>query len=329
MTDKFPTTLRAYADQRAAEAKNDSTVEPLGRPRVFSVSPLDIVVYPERNIRPIEPETVEKYKAAFLRGDKFPPVHVSMEKGQIVLKHGYHRTLAAQELVRDNPDMAHLQLELTEFKGNAADCIIMMLNAQDSLDVDPVSRAEAYLALLNQGLSLAKIAVRIGKSDEHVSQQLLLVEADEPIKALIRSKSVSATTVIQLIEEEKQGSKPHGAVVAEMVKNAEAVGAKKATLKHRTTPATSRKPKIGQVRASLKSLLVISDSLREALNSAPAATATTSPEASEAEEPMVALSLPAAKVAELLALLDGQAGTKANPESSESSESAEDTDQPK
>ncbi|HBO7832537.1 TPA: hypothetical protein L5A09_006690 [Pseudomonas aeruginosa] len=301
---KLPTTLRAYAEQRAAQAKEDESVQPLGRPRVFSESPLNILVYPERNIRPINPETIAEYKAAFLRGDKFPAIDVSIENGLVVLEHGYHRTLAAQEAMREKPvEMADLQLELREFKGNDFDRIVMMLNAQNSLDVDPVSRAEAYRALLNlsPSMTITKIADRLGKSGEHVSQQLLLVEADEKVKQLIREKKVSPTAVIQLIEEEKQGGKKHGLVVEEMVRNATAAGKVKATLKHRGAKPAGNKLRIGEVRSSLKSLSAISGSLRDALGSAKE-----SANEAEADSVMVDVSLPASKVAELLALLEAQ-----------------------
>lgn len=308
--EKIPTSLRAYAEQRAAEAKADSGVQPLGRPRVFAAPPLDIIVYPERNIRPISRETIEDYKLAFLRGDVFPAVDVTMEQGQIVLQHGYHRTIAAQELVRENPDMAHLQLELREFKGNASDRIVMMLNAQNALPVDPVSRAEAYRTLINQGMSAAKVAERVGKTPEHVSQQMILVEADERVKQAIRAEKISATAVVELIREEKQGGANHADVVASMLSNAEAAGKPKATLKHRSKPsASSPKLSIKVVRTSLQSLGEITGSLREALSQQP----TTDAQDDGEQSAMVALSLPATKVAELLALLELQASQEQSP----------------
>lgn len=313
-TTKLPTSLRAFAEQRTAEAKAGESVQQLGRPRVFAINPLEILVYPERNIRPIEPDTIAQYKAAFVRGDVFPPIDVAIEHGQIVLEHGYHRTLAAQELVRENPDMAHLQLELREFKGNASDRIVMMLNAQDALPVDPVSRAEAYRTLLNQGMKMAQIAGRVGKTPEHVSQQLVLVESDELVKQAIRANKVSATAVMALILDEKQGGPAHGAVVAEMIGNAVAAGKPKATLKHRGQSSTSASPKLSvkSVRTSLKSLGAISGSLRQALNGYEV------PAKDGADEGvMVDLSLPASKVAELLALLE--AGGEAQAEKSKES----------
>ncbi|MBA1280272.1 hypothetical protein [Stutzerimonas stutzeri] len=300
---KLPTSLRAYAEQRAAEAKTDAGVQPLGRPRVFAASPLDILVFPERNIRPISRDTIEEYKLAFERGDVFPAIDVTVEQGRIVLEHGYHRTLAAQELVREKPDMAHLQLELREFKGNASDRIVMMLNAQNALPVDPVSRAEAYRTLVNQGMPVAKVAERVGRTPEHVSQQLILVEADELVKQAIRTEKVSATAVIELIREEKQGGMRHGEVVAAMLSNAEAAGKPKATLKHRAQPSSTQKLSIKTVRSSLKSLGEITGSLRQALSSC----CVDDGQPVDDQEALVALSLPANKVAELLALLEMQA----------------------
>jgi len=300
-TVKLPTTLRGYAEQRAAEAKVNDEVQPLGRPRVFDENPLLIAVFPERNIRPINRDTIEEYKLAFERGDVFPPIDVTMEQGRPVLQHGYHRTLAAQELVREKPEMAHLKLELREFKGNASDRIVMMLNAQNALPVDPVSRAEAYRTLINQGLTASKVAERVGKTPEHVSQQMILVEAEELVKQAIRADKVSATAVIELIRDEKQGGASHSAVVAAMLSNAEAAGKPKATLKHRAAPSAGpTKLSIKTVRSSLKSLGGISGSLRQALNGYQAV----GDSKGKDEDAMVALTLPATKVAELLALLE-------------------------
>lgn len=309
-TPKLPTSLRAFAEQRAADAKADPGVQTLGRPRVFAASPLDIVVYPERNIRPVKPETIAEYKAAMIRGDVFPPIDVTIEQGVIVLKHGYHRTLAAKELVRESADMAHFQLELREFKGNDSDCIVMMLNAQNALPVDPVSRAEAYRTLMNQGMPVAKIADRVGKTPEHVNQQLILVEASEVVKQAIRDEKVSATAVMELLRNEKQGGKPHGEAVAEMLANAQAAGKPKATMKHRTEVVAAPRLTVKVVRTSLKSLGVISGSLREALSGYEPVEGGAEGETDEGV--MVNLSLPAAKVAELLKLLE--AGESQNQE---------------
>jgi len=305
--EKVPTSLRSLAEQLSARAKTDPSVNPLGRPRTFSARPCDIKVYPERNIRPIDWSVVEKYKKAMIRGDRFPPVDVSMEGGEITLKHGYHRTLAAQEAVKECPELALLELELREFRGNSADTIFLMLNSQDSLDIDPVSRAESYRALLHLGLTNTKIAAGLGKSAEHVGKQLLLVEAEESVKALIREGKIKFSTVIELIKEQKQGGANHVDVVNQMIANAESLGKTKATPKHRTrnavTPAIP-KLKMKEVRRTLSSLVGISDTLRSALNSkAPQLIESTS---EDQKDVMVPVELPASKIAELLALLEKQ-----------------------
>lgn len=152
-------------------------------------------------------------------------------------------------------------------------------------------------------MSIAKIAERVGKTYEHVSQQLILVEADELVKQAIRAEKIAATAVIELIREQKQGGEHHGIVVASMLVNAEAAGKPKATLKHRAKPSTAAAPKLSMktVRTSLKSLGEISASLRQALCDRQAGD-----EQTAGDDSMVALSLPASKVAELLALLETQ-----------------------
>ncbi len=309
--DKLPTSLRTLSEQRAALAKLNPGINVMGRPRVHSARPSDIKVFIERNIRPINWDTVEDYKLAILRGDRFPPIDVTVELGEIVLKHGYHRTLAAQAVAKENADFAEYELELREFKGNSADTIILMLNSQDSLAIDPISRAEAYLKLYNQNMSHAQIAARLGarKSGEHVGQQLILVEAEESVKALVRAEKIKATTVITLIKEQKQGGRCHVEVIAEMMANAEKSGKTKATPKHRSPAPEGLAPrlKMKEVQTSLKSLVSISSNLRTALTKSVAGD-------------QVELKLPADKVAELLELLDKQAATAASSEEQSSAD---------
>lgn len=305
--EKVPTSLRSLAEQLSALAKTDPSVTPLGRPRTFSAKPLDIKVHVERNIRPIDWNVVEKYKQAMIRGDRFPPIDVSVEGGVITLRHGYHRTLAAQAAVKERPELAHLELELREFRGNFVDAIFLMLNSQDSLELDPVSRAESYLMLHNQGLNNSKIAARTGMSAEHVAQQLILVEAEESVKAFIREDKVKASTVIALIKEQKQGGANHVDAVNEMIANAESLGLTKATPKHRTRNAatpTTPKLKMKEVQRTLSSLVGIADTLRTALTGkVPQAGQSIS---EEQQDVLVPVELPASKIAELLALLEKQ-----------------------
>lgn len=319
--EKTPTTLRAYAEHRAALAKVDEKVSPLGRPRVFSENPLLIKVHLERNLRPINWEEVENYKHAMIRGDQFPPVDVTVENGEIVLRHGYHRTLAAQAAVKECPEMADFQLELREFRGNSVDAIFLMINSQDSVPLDPVSRAEGYMLAYKQLQSYAKVGERAGrKSGEHVAKQLLLCEAEESVKALIRAEKIKASTVIDLITEQKQGGRNHEEVAMEMLANAEASGKTKATPKHRNPESptnTAPKLKIKDVKRTLTSLGGISEALRSALASH---SITEEGLGGEQAEVLVPLQLPAAKLAELLALLDMQAATAPEAEGKGSSE---------
>lgn len=319
--ERLPTSLRAYAEDRNSKIKAGADAEQLGRPRTFSVAnPHEIHVYVERDIRPIDYETVAQYKAAMLRGCVFPPIKVEVVAGKIELIHGYHRTLAAQQGYDEYPGSREcFNLELREFKGNRTDAVFEMLNSQESLDVDPVSRAEAYLQLSNQNQTNAAIAARLGnKSAEHVAQMLFLAMAEESVKALVREDKISPTVVINLIKEEKQGGRNHVEAVEDMIANAEATGKTKATPKHRSPAPAKSAPafKMKTVKSHLTSL----SSLRQTLASALAEVGvsdTTEPLGADSDVQVPVL-LPAGKVTELLALLDLQ-----SPVVEESAEAAE------
>lgn len=309
---KFATSFRAYEEQQTALKKTgDANAVPVTRGRIHSARALDIVVYPERNIRPINSATVESYKQKFRDGLTPPAIDAKMENGRITLVHGYHRTIAAQQLAAEDPEnFGNLMLDLREFRGNSTDAIFLMFDAQDSLQMDPVSRANGYFRLNTQlKLSLAQIAERLplinGKrpSAEHVRVQLFLVKAEEEVKQAIRDDRIAASTVIELIKEEEQGGRNHLEVVLEMLANAEAAGKAKASNKHRN-PQPPRAPaaprlKMSDVTTTLDSLRSVTDTLRDSLKAAKVEDG--------ASEVLVPVQLPASKLSELLELLEKSA----------------------
>lgn len=309
-TKKIATSIRTLHEMQQAEFKNDPAApRDVKRGNAYSVTPSKIVVFVERNIRPINRETVEEYKQGMRNKDIFPAVHVHIEKGQIVLKHGYHRTLAAQELEAEGEEVS---LDVIEVIGNSVDTIFLMLNSQNSLAIDPVSRADAYLLLVNQKVSPAEIARRLPnpKTATHVSQQLLLAVAENPIKELVREGKVSPQTVIEAVRDEKAGGRNHVEVIEEMIKNAEAAGRAKATPRFRESQGPAKpalKLKMKEVQTSLSSLVSISGTLRNALST----NSITAEDAAELHDGvMVSVPMPAKKVLELLALLDKQSAVE-------------------
>lgn len=325
-TEKKVTSLRGLQEKWAAKNKVDSTHPKIMRDRAHIVHPDHLYIPVEENIRPINYDTVREYAEAMLRGDVFPPIHVSVDADErIRVRHGFHRALASKLAIEMGCTMQGLSVE--EFQGNSADAIFLMLNTENSLDVDPVSRAEAYLVLSRQKFTNGQIAKRISgngkkpRSEGHVEQNLLLAVAENEAKELVRAERVSATEVIDAVREERLGGRNHLEVILEMVKNAEAAGAAKATKKHRAAPApgTTSVPKlrIKEVSTSLSNLVGISHTLRAALDeqvvnalSATVDGATANGAGEEGPDPILSMELPASKVKELLALLDKQAAVE-------------------
>ncbi|ALN21932.1 MULTISPECIES: adenine nucleotide alpha hydrolase family protein [Ectopseudomonas] len=90
---------------------------------------------------------------------------------------------------------------------------------------DPVERAETYLKLSNQNFTDQQIAIRFSKADgvertvEHVSEMLLLAEADESVKQLVRAGQIKASTVTRLIQLERQGGPRHAEAAFVIARN--------------------------------------------------------------------------------------------------------------
>jgi len=323
---KKVTSLRGLQEKWAAASKNDPSHPKIIRERGHVVHPKDLYIPVENNIRPINWNTVREYAEAMKRGDVFPPIQVDVDSEErIRVRHGFHRALAAKMAIEEGSTMQGL--DVTEFQGNSADAIFMMLNTENSLVVDPVSRAEAYLTLHRQKFTSAQIAQRInGEGDKprtatHVESNLLLAMAENEVKVHVREGRISATEVIDIMQEERAGGRNHVEVVNEMIKNAAAVGAPKATKKHRAAPAANTgivpKLRIKEVSSTLSNLVGISHTLRAALDeqavnalSASVATEKTDAAGEATEDPMLSVALPASKMKELLELLDKQAAVE-------------------
>jgi hypothetical protein len=323
---KKVTSLRGLQEKWAAASKADPSHPKIIRERGHVVHPNDLYIPVEDNIRPINWKTVREYADAMKRGDVFPPIQVDVDSEErIRVRHGFHRALAAKMAIDEGATMQGL--DVTEFQGNSADAIFLMLNTDSSLVVDPVSRAEAYLKLYRQKFTPAQIAKGInGEGDKprtatHVESNLLLAMAENEVKELVREGRISATEVIDIMQEERAGGRNHVEVVNEMIKNAAAVGAPKATKKHRAAPAANTgiipKLRIKEVSSTLSNLVGISHTLRAALDeqavnalSASVTTESTDAAGEATEDPMLSVALPASKMKELLELLDKQAAVE-------------------
>lgn len=205
---KLPTSLRGFDDylrkdlskeQLESAKKNGDLVT---RNNVYILPLKYFHIETGYNIRPLNNDHVEDLVVAIAQGQPLPPVRVEMisvdGEPKARIKDGQHRVAAALCAV-ERGLCALPGLTAMDFDGNEADAILHMLKSSEGLPLQPLERAEGYKRLMGQGWKPAVIAERANKSSVHVDRLLILANAEENVKQLVREDLVAADVVIDTI----------------------------------------------------------------------------------------------------------------------------------
>lgn len=152
----------------------------------------------DENIRPRNDEHTDSWKNTFLKNDYIPPILVEMRNGEPHVIEGFHRHTAQFEL--DAEGKGNGLIECKEWKGSVGDKLITMRNSTTGLPLTFLEDAEVILRILKEeDLTAEKLASRIGVSRTAVNNKVLVAEAQDEIKELIREEKISATMAIDFI----------------------------------------------------------------------------------------------------------------------------------
>lgn len=211
------TTLTKIYDSKKKDDKSITTR------KTYFVSPNRLYVEPGYNVREIDPEHVEEFRAAYKAGEYVPPLTVQVTDLGIKVIDGHHRYQGAMLAMSDGYD---LRLECADFIGDEADRIAFMVTSSQGRALEPLERAAAYQRLVNQGWEHAEIAKKVKRSVADIDHHLALLTVGDGLIEMVKTGEVAATTAVAMVRE-------HGAqasaVAQQQLEKAKASGKKKLT----------------------------------------------------------------------------------------------------
>ncbi len=196
------------------------------------IAPLEwFAVEPGFNLRELDDEHVEQFAQSYEQGLYVPPVVAELAiidgNPRLMIREGHHRLEGAQLAVTRGAALPGLVV--SEFKGNKADAVVLMMNSSQSLPLTPLQRSEGYKRLAGQQWKPSQIAKKVGRSVQHVEQLLMLANADEAIKELIRLNRITSTTVIDVLAAVRGTGTAPLPKIMQMIDRAQARGKQRAT----------------------------------------------------------------------------------------------------
>lgn len=159
-------------------------------------------VEPGYNLRTVDLDHAEQFARSYERGAYVPPIVAELRnidgEPRLVLRDGHHRVKGAEIAEARGARLPGLMV--VEFKGNAADAVSMMIKTSEGKPLTPIQKAEGFKRLAGQLWSEKQIADQHNMSVELVERYLLLANADENLKQLVRDDKVTATVAIDVIK---------------------------------------------------------------------------------------------------------------------------------
>ncbi|WKL67253.1 hypothetical protein Q1Z72_00830 [Pseudomonas qingdaonensis] len=224
-------------------------------------------IEPGFNLRPIDPEHAEGFARSYEQGLYVPPVvaELLIVDGQprLAMREGHHRITGAR--IAEARGTALPGLVVTEFKGNKADAVAMMIKTSEGKPLTPLQLAEGYKRLSGQHWPEEQIAERMGRSQAHVERHLMLANADESIKLMVKEDKVSATVAMDVIRAcRANGSDPLQTLQA-MLTEASSKGRQRATAKEAAKALGTFKVTPKQAQRAFSALQVLEEPLRDQL----------------------------------------------------------------
>jgi ParB family transcriptional regulator, chromosome partitioning protein len=190
----------------------------------FQVNPALLEIEPGFNARPLDPEHVASFKAAYEAGAFVPAIIVRVEDGRVIVVDGHHRSAALQELIAEGKEI--LRTTVQEFKGNDAARVALMIGTSQGKALTPLQAAVQYRKLIGWGWTPQEIALKTGRTETHVKQLLLLVETNSDVQQMVERGEVAAHVAVTA--QRKHGAHA-GEVLGKALDKAKAEGKKKVT----------------------------------------------------------------------------------------------------
>ncbi len=264
--EKKPASLRQISDLLTkAKKENEGVVfdeANVGRNNGYNVSPAWLYVEAGFNLRDLNLEQAEMFKGMWMRGERIPPILVKVViiNGVTRLKviDGHHRFAGLMAAILAGANITSLPIE--EYTGNSAGEVFEMLKSAQGLALKPIERAEGFRRLRGWNISVEDIAAGSGNNVQTVRRSLILVEAEENVKELVREDKVSADVAINLLVECKGTERNVYDELITSLGEAKKAGKDKVTARFVKSKKVTVKPKA--IRETFTSLLPASNQIR-------------------------------------------------------------------
>ncbi|CAG2144549.1 hypothetical protein LMG31506_03030 [Cupriavidus yeoncheonensis] len=194
----------------------------------------DLHVEPGFNLR-IEDEdfaaSIEALALHIKDGGLYPALEVRPRaEGGVFIVDGHRRRLGIHRAIEIGADLTDKEGEvwvpIVAFEGNDADRVARVITSAEGRALKPLEVAEGYKRLRNMGWDNTRIASKVGKTPQHVSQLLLLADANSDVHQAVATGAVSAAVAVGMVREHGENA---GKVLAEELGKAKAAGKDKVT----------------------------------------------------------------------------------------------------
>lgn len=190
-----PTSLKAMAADPGVNVKKTD---------LYKVDPRLLSEEAAFNLRdydaPDVKEQIERFAEAFAAGRYIPPLIVRTDDdGRVLVVEGHLRRRGALLAIERGHDLPFV--ECTNFRGNDAERVEVMLRSAEGLQLKPLEIGLGYLRLSRKGYSNPDIAKAVGRTLARVEQLLLLANANTDVHALVRAGKVSADAAIDAVRQ--------------------------------------------------------------------------------------------------------------------------------
>lgn len=136
-------------------------------------------------------EHIDNLAAAYEAGEQLPPLQIKVKNGRCYVRDGHCRRLGVHKAIARGATIE--RLPCIEFKGDEIEQKWLILKSNQGLQLTALERAALYQKFVNWGIPIKDIAAKANKTDEHIRQQLFLLELPVALKAMINDGIVSAS----------------------------------------------------------------------------------------------------------------------------------------
>lgn len=156
-----------------------------------------------------------------IAGGQYPALEVRPRaEGGVWIVDGHRRRLAILKAFESGAPLqdkdGEVWVPIVAFEGNDADRVARVITSAEGRALSPLEVARGYARLRSFGWDNARIALKVGKTPQHVAQLLTLADANSDVQNLVAAGGVSAAVAVEAVR--KHGDDA-GKVLAGAAKN--------------------------------------------------------------------------------------------------------------